>query len=148
MKRTLEGCALLALALAVMLTPASAQEARAIEGPWQTQVHVYNCDTGATVRDVSALNLFMHDGSITETAVNIMRTSSVGTWKHVHGNTYRATFWFYRYTPAFTLASLARAENDIVLNGDHFDITGSVTDTFPDGSSSESCVTITGERLQ
>ena len=148
MKRMFESCALLALALAAMQTTARAQETPGIEGPWQTQVHVYNCDTGVTVRDVSALNLFMHDGSITETAVNNMRTSSVGTWKHVHGNTYRATFWFYRYTPAFTLASLARADNDIILNGDHFDITGKVTDTFPDGTSSESCVTITGERLQ
>ena len=42
----------------------------------------------------------------------------------------------------------ARADNNIILNGDHFDITGSVTDTFPDGSTSVSCVTITGERLQ
>lgn len=148
MKRMLESCALLALTLAAMKTASSAQETPGIEGPWQTQVHVYDCDTGATVRDASALNLFMHDGSITETAVNIMRTSSVGTWKHLHGNTYRAKFWFYRYTPAFTLASLARADNRIVLNGDHFDITGSVTDAFPDGSSSKSCVTITGERLQ
>ena len=148
MKRMLESCALLALALAVMQTAARAQETPGIEGPWQTQVHVYNCDTGTTIRDVPALNLFMHDGSITETAVNIMRTSSVGTWRHLQGNTYSATFWFYRYTPAFTLASIARADNNIILNGDHFDVTGSVTDTFPDGSTSVSCVTITGERLQ
>jgi hypothetical protein len=148
MKRMLESCALLVLALVAMKNVAAAQETPGIEGPWQTQVHVFDCDTGVTVREVSALNLFMHDGSITETAVNVMRTSSVGTWKHVHGNIYRATFWFYRYTPAFTLASLARADNDIILNGDHFDINGSVTDTFPDGSSSKSCVTINGERLQ
>ncbi len=148
MKRVLEGCALLTLGLAAMQTAASAQATPGIEGAWQTKVHVYNCDTGATIRDIPALNLFMHDGSMTETAVNIMRTSSVGTWKHLQANNYSATFWFYRYTPNFTLASLARADNNIVLNGDHFDVTGSVTDTFPDGSTSKSCVTITGERLQ
>ncbi len=77
MKRILESCALLTLGLAAMQTNASAQATPGIEGAWRTQVHVYNCDTGPTIRDIPALNLFMHDGSMTETAVNIMRTSSV-----------------------------------------------------------------------
>jgi hypothetical protein len=133
---------------AASLTTAAAQETPGIEGAWKTQVHLFNCKNGVGIADIRALNLFMHDGSFTETAVNILRTPSVGTWQHIRGRSYVAKFWFYRYTSNFTFASFAAAVNNIELDGDHFTITGQVVDTFADGSTATTCVQISGDRLQ
>jgi len=61
----------------------SRKEKPGIEGVWITNVSIRDCQTGDVIRTVRALNLFIHDGSSTETAVNVLRTPSVGTWKHL-----------------------------------------------------------------
>jgi len=82
------------------------------------------------IRSVRALNLFIHDGSLTETAVNVLRTPSVGTWRHLEGQTYTSTFTFYRYNPDGTFASRAKVTRTIELNNDgsKFTSTGTVED--------------------
>jgi hypothetical protein len=132
MKRILESCARSALALAVMQATRFARTTTKIEGVGQTQVCVYNCANRAAARDAATLYRFMHDGSITETGVNIMPTANAGTWKQIDENASGVTYWFYRHSPGFTVALLARADDNIVLNGDDFEIAGSVTDTFPE----------------
>lgn len=47
-------------------------------------------------------------GALTETAVNILRTPSVGAWTHDHDQVYSATFWFFRYNNDGTFASVAK----------------------------------------
>ena len=89
-----------------------------------------NCETGEIIRNLRALNLFVHDGSMTETSTNILRGTSVGTWRHVQGDTYMSMFEFFRFNPDGTFASTARVTRTIELSedGTRFTSTGTVED--------------------
>jgi hypothetical protein len=139
-KRVLQSSAIAALVLAAAQTVVSAQETTdaeharkeipGIEGVWVSNVSIRDCQTGDLIRSVRALDLFIHDGSSTETAVNVLRTPSVGTWRHVEGQTYTSTFTFFRYNPDGTFASRAKVTRTIELseNGAEFTSTGKVED--------------------
>lgn len=139
-KRILRSPAIAALLLAAAQTIVSAQETAdaehrrkempAIEGVWTSDVSIRDCQRGDVIRSVRALNLFIHDGSFTETAVNVLRTPSVGTWRHLEGQTYTSTFTFFRYNPDGTFASRAKVTRTIELSedGSEFTSTGTVED--------------------
>ena len=88
-KRILRTSAIVALALAATQMIVSAQETvdaehsrrerPRIEGVWNVNVTIRDCQRGDVIRSVRALNLFIQDGSLIETAVNVLRTPSVGT---------------------------------------------------------------------
>jgi hypothetical protein len=75
------------------------QQASLLQGVWHVSVAVRNWETGDTVRAVRALNSFTRDGSMSETASNILRGLSVGTWRRLQGNTYTSMFEFFRFNP-------------------------------------------------
>jgi hypothetical protein len=139
-KRMFRSFAIAALVLAAAQAIVSAQqtadaeqerkEIPGIEGVWATNVSIRNCQSGDVIRSVRALNLFIHDGSLTETAVNVLRTPSVGTWRHLEGHTYTSTLTFFRYNPDGTFASRAKVTRTIELNNDgrEFTSTGTVED--------------------
>src|SRR2546426_9549174 len=106
--RTLSICMILGLGLAATHTTVSAEPERRLEGVWNVSVAVRNCATGDLIRSVRALNLYIHDGSMAETSSNTLRGSSVGTWRHLHDDTYTAMFEFFRHNPDGTFASTAR----------------------------------------
>jgi hypothetical protein len=107
-----------------------AQNNNGIEGVWNVNVTVTNCQTGAVIRVVRSIQGFSHDGSFTETANTFLRGSSVGTWNHDGGDNYSATFWFFRYTATGTFASFAYAPDSITLadDGNHFTASGTIQD--------------------
>ena len=139
-KRILRTSAIVALALAATQITVSAQETAdaehgpkekpGIEGVWIVNVSIRDCRRGDVIRNVRALNLFIHDGSLTETAVNVLRTPSVGSWRHFEGKTYTSKFTFFRYNPDGTFASRAKVTRTIELIEDHseFTSTGTVED--------------------
>jgi len=150
-KRIIRFCATLALALAATQTIVSAEEASGMEGVWNVSVTIRQCQNGVVLRSLRSLNLFVHDGSLTETAANILRSPSVGNWKHVHGHTYSATFRFFRYNPDGSFASTAKVTRMIELFQDdsHFTSTGTVEDfNADDVLISTSCATETATRAQ
>jgi hypothetical protein len=75
-----------------------------LQGVWHVSVAVRHCDTGDTISTVRALNAFTRDGSMSETASNILRGPSVGTWRRLQGNTYTSVFEFFRFSPDGTFA--------------------------------------------
>ena len=139
-KPILRSSAIAALLLAATQTIVSAQETAdaeharkeipGIEGVWTANVSIRDCQTGDVIRSVRALNLFIHDGSLTETAVNVLRTPSVGTWKHLEGQTFNSTLTFFRYNPDGAFASRAKVTRTIELSedGSEFTSTGTVED--------------------
>jgi hypothetical protein len=138
-KRVLGKSAIVALVVAATQMIASAQETvgedsrrqmPSIKGVWIVKVTIRDCQTEDVIRRVRALNLFIHDGSLTETAVNVLRTPSVGTWRHLEGQTYSSTFTFFRYKPDGTFASRAKVTRRIELSEDRdeFTSTGTVED--------------------
>jgi hypothetical protein len=94
--------------------------------------------------------MFSHDGSLTETAFTASRGPSVGRWAHTGGKTFTDTFWFFRYTPTGTFASLAQGLESITLSADGSTLTstGTVQDYDANGNLiSTGCVTHAATRL-
>ena len=128
--RILTTCLMLALGLAATQATASADQTPRLNGMWNVSVTVRNCETGEVIRNVRALNLYVHDGSMTETSSNSRRSNSVGTWRHLEDNTYTSMFEFFRYNPDGTFATTARVIRRIELShdGTQFVSTGTVED--------------------
>lgn len=132
-------CMVLALILAISQTVLRAQGKGNLEGVWNITVTVTDCQTGAPIRTVHALQLFHQDGTFQETANTASRGISLGVWSPDGAKTYKANYWFYRYKPDGTFASLAKATNNIMLNHDgtlttagliqDFDATGALIST-------------------
>ena len=69
-------CAMIAMAVAGSQSVLLAQGKHSLEGTWDLSVTVVNCQSGALIRNVRALQLFSHDGSFGETANTYLRGSS------------------------------------------------------------------------
>ncbi len=127
------------------------QQAPLLQGVWHVSVAVRNCETGDTIRTVRALNSFMRDGSMSETASNILRGPGVGTWRRVAANTYTSVFEFFRFNPDGTFASTARVTRAIELSedGTQFTSIGTVEDfDAQDVKVSSGCATEIAVRAQ
>ena len=102
------------------------------------------------VRTVRSLQMFNHDGSFTETANTFLRGSSVGSWAHAGGRTFGANYWFFRYKPDGTFASIAKALDMIELSqdGSQFSASGTIQDFDANNSPiSIGCFTHSATRL-
>ena len=148
----LRSCLIVALLGLTAARPmASAHAAPRLEGAWKVSVTIHDCATGDIIRTPRALNLFGRDGSVTETADNPLRSSSVGQWRHLQANSYTSTFWFFRRNPDGTFAATVKVTRMIELgdDGNHFISTGTVEDFNADGVLiSSGCATETAERLE
>lgn len=142
--------ATIAIALAASQTLLLAQGKHNLEGTWDVNVTVVNCQSGALIRTVRALQMFSHDGSFTETANTYLRGSSLGSWDRAYGNVYASTYWFFRYNADGTFKSIAEGLNKEELSGDanHFTASGTITDYDATGNViSVGCVTHAARRL-
>ncbi len=139
-----------AIALTGSQTLLMAQGTHSIEGTWDINVHVVDCQSGALIRNIRSLQAFREDGSVSDTGSTFLRGSGLGSWAHTGGNDYVAEFYFFRYNPDGTFKSLAEGLNKYELSGDgsHFTATGTVTDYDATGNVlSVGCVTQAARRL-
>ena len=142
--------AIAALLLAASQAVMSAQNPHSIQGVWLLNVTVTNCQTGALIRTVHSVQTFNPDGSIGETSSLGNRGSSIGTWTAGDGPTFGARFWFFRYKPDETFASIASAVEMITLSADgsQFTSSGTVQDFDATGDLlSTGCFTHAAKRL-
>ena len=122
-----------------------------IAGVWNVAVTVVNCQTGALIRNVSSVQLYQHDGAFSETTSIGTRGSSIGYWGHQGGQSYTATYFFFRYNVSDgSFASFANAANSITLSpdGSQFSVTATIKDYDANNNLlSTGCVTQTATRL-
>lgn len=122
-------CMMLALGFTASQPMLNAQEGGTLKGVWNVSVTVTNCQTGALIRTVNSLQQFRQDGTTLETANTASRGISEGVYSAAGDHTYDATYWFYRFNPDGTFASIARVSDKIVLGEDgHFTSSGVVLD--------------------
>jgi hypothetical protein len=122
-------CSMIALGFAVSQTTLHAQEGATLKGVWDVTVTVTNCQTGALIRTVRSLQQFRQDGTVLETANSASRGISEGIWSAAGNHNYDASYWFFRYNPDGTFASIARIADRIVLGADgHLTSSGTVMD--------------------
>lgn len=120
----------LGLGLAASQAILSAQVTPSVQGVWNVSVTVVDCQTGAVIRTVGSVQGFSLGGSFTETANSLQRGDSVGTWNRAGGQTFNASFWFFRYNPDGTFKSFAQVVDTIALSldGGQFNASGTVQD--------------------
>lgn len=144
-----------AMLLVAACVPAAAlaEDAPKLEGVWDVAVTIQTCDPiPVTIRTVRAMNLFMPDGALTETAANPLRSNSLGQWERAGGHTFAATFRFFRYNQFFAFTTVAKVTRTITLSADgkSFTSTGTVEDFDPTTNKliASSCAVETATRLE
>jgi hypothetical protein len=143
-------CTILALGFAATHINLQAQERSRLQGVWDVSVTVTDCQTGAPIRIVRSLQMFRHDGTFIETANTASRGISEGIWTPTGGQTYDASYWFFRYKPDGTFASIAKAADMITLGQEagQFTASGKIEDFDANGALiSIGCFTHTAKRL-
>lgn len=124
--------------------------AGAIVGVWDVAVTVVNCQTGAMIRNVHAVQMYQPDGAFSETTNTGTRGSSIGYWFREAGRLFGASYFFFRYNADGSFASFAKAANKITLSADGtgFSVTATIMDYDTNNNLlSTGCVTQTAKRL-
>ena len=94
------------------------QDRPGIEGVWDVNVTIRACDTGAPVGAVHAMNMFIEGGTLTETSNDLLRSSSLGTWRQVTKRGYTAVFRFFTFNPDGSVAGRNKITRAIRLGVD------------------------------
>jgi hypothetical protein len=121
-----------------------------IVGVWNVAVTVVNCQTGALIRNVRSVQMYQPDGAFSETTSTGTRGSSIGYWFLEEGQNYGARYFFFRYNPDGSFASMAKAANTITLSpdGSQFSVTATIQDYDANNNLlTTGCVTQTAKRL-
>src|ERR1700754_2272875 len=103
---------MLGTAGAISITPASEvkaaipaapeSKARRLEGTWQVQVTLQNCQTGAALRTSPAFLTFAQGGTLVETTTvfsSAQRSPGHGFWEHTGGKTFKAVSKAFLFSP-------------------------------------------------
>ena len=108
MKRKLIKALSMAGSLAVLITMSTlntsmAQSGRGggrLEGTWDNQLRIIDCNTGNTITTFESLIVFMAGGTLTESTSGTapaLRTPGEGVWRHTTGNNYVFRFKHFRF---------------------------------------------------
>ena len=151
-KSLLRISALVALTFTASQMTLLAQDEHSLVGTWDVSVTVRNCSNGGIIRTVRSLQMFDKTGSMTETANTASRGISLGAWSHGHerDQIFPASYWFFRYKPDGTFASIAKILDTITVSpdGTEFTSVGTVEDFDQSGTSlSVGCFTHSAKRL-
>jgi hypothetical protein len=77
------------------LLPPRGENPRALEGTWEVQVTVRNCQTGAPIVTFASLTTFMSSGIVLDSTSGIpqaFKTPGQGVWESLGGRNYRFKF--------------------------------------------------------
>lgn len=132
-----------------------------IEGLWSLVDEILDaCPTGNPVRNVIDLKMFLHDGNMIETpgtpgvgAPPLQRgVPGLGSWRHVDGRHYTASFRFFRYDGSDdSFAGTQTATVAIELSHDAKTLTTTTTTSIFDANGvliATRCTTGSGTRAE
>ena len=125
-----------------------------LEGPWDVQVTIRNCQTGGEIRHFASLTMFMFGGTLIDSTSGIpqaLKTPGEGAWSHVSGNTYRFTFKSFSFDAAgnFTGWTKITHEAELDSNGEQYTSSGTSEVYAPNGTLIfTGCSTTTATRFE
>jgi len=125
-----------------------------LEGAWDVQVTIRNCQTGAPIRSFASATSFMSGGLLVDTTSGLpqaLRTPGQGVWSHVNGNTYRFSFRSYSFDAAGNYTGLTKITHEAELdsNGNQYTSAGTSEVYAPNGTLIASgCSTTTATRFE
>jgi len=102
----------------VLLSAHEDQDRQRIEGVWDVAVTIRQCDSGIPVVAIHAMNMFIQGGTLTETSNDVLRSSSLGTWRRVSRLGYTAVFRFFTFNADGSFAGRNKITRTIKLSAD------------------------------
>jgi hypothetical protein len=154
--KALGGIALV-ICLSAMFTPAwvSGQGGGGrLDGTWDVQVTIRNCQTGAAIRSFASLTTFMFGGTMIDSTSGIpqaLKTPGQGVWSHVSGDTYRFTFKSFSFDAGGNFTGWTKITHEAALdsNGNQYSSAGTAEVYSPNGTLiTTGCSTTTATRFE
>lgn len=100
-----------------------------LEGTWDVQVSIRNCQTGAEIRNFASVTAFTFGGITTDTTSGTpqaLRTPGYGVWSHVGGNTYSFSFKAFNFDAGNNFTGWTKIAHEATLdsNGSQYTSAG------------------------
>ncbi len=126
-----------------------------LEGTWDIQVTVRNCQTGAPIRTYAEIETFMSGGTTIVSTTGIppaLKTAGHGIWNHAGGNTYRFKFKSFSFDASGNFTGWAIIKQEVYLNqsANEYVSTGGTAEVYaPNGNLLfTGCSTTTATRFE
>jgi hypothetical protein len=123
-------------------------------GTWDIHMTLRNCQTGAALGTFPSLATFAECGTVIEVTTSLSparRGTGQGVWRHVGGNTYRATIDAFLFDAEGIWAGTQRLTQIIEVCDDRDEFKSNATNEVfdTDGRLTETvCATAVGRRLE
>ncbi len=125
-----------------------------LEGTWDAQVTIRNCQTGAAIRTFASIGTFMSGGTALDSTSGIpqaRKTPGQGVWSHVSGNTYRLKLKSFSFDASdnFTGWTIINHEANLNRRADAYESAGTAEVYDPNGNLLfTGCSTTTATRFE
>jgi len=127
---------------------------RTLEGTWNAQVTVRNCNTGSAIATFPAIATFMFGGTaiVSESGIPpALKTPAHGVWSHTNGNTYRFKTKAFNFDAGgnFTGWTIINQVANLNRRADRYESTGTAEFYNPNGTLIfTGCSTTTATRFE
>lgn len=125
-----------------------------IEGTWDVQVTIRNCQTGEAIRTFASIGTFMSGGTALDSTSGVpqaLKTPGHGVWSHVSGNTYRFKFKSFSFDASGNPTGWTIISHEANLNqgADEYESAGTAEVYAPNGNLIfTGCSTTTATRFE
>jgi hypothetical protein len=140
MKRNLIGGLAVLITLATLNTVMAQRDGGGgrLEGTWENQVNIIDCNTGNVITTFRSLTVFMEGGTLTESTSGTapaLRTPGEGVWRHTIDNNYAFRFKHFRFNAQNVLAgwNIIQAEASLDAAGNAYTSAATVEVYDPNG---------------
>jgi hypothetical protein len=92
-----------------------------LQGTWRLMITVRNCATGEALRTFPALSAFAKGGTLSVTTAGqspAISAPGLGVWQHTEGQSYRAVFETFVFSPAGAWIQTHRITHRIEIGDD------------------------------
>jgi hypothetical protein len=139
MKRNLIGGLAVLITLATLNTVMAQRDGGGrLEGTWDNQVSIIDCNTGNVITTFRSLTVFMQGGTLTESTSGTapaLRTPGEGVWRHTTANNYAFRFKHFRFNAQNVLTgwNIIQAEASLDAAGNAYTSAATVEVYDPNG---------------
>jgi hypothetical protein len=105
-----------------------------IEGVWDSNVTIINCQTGDVLVTFRGLGMFIRGGALAQTnnMSPTLGSSSFGHWQYLSGPNYTSTFQFFAFSSTGVWTGTQRVTRDITLDQGGSTFSSVISSTFFD----------------
>jgi hypothetical protein len=113
---------------------------KGLEGTWDAQVTIRNCQTGAAIRTFASIGTFMSGGTMLDSTSGVpqsLKTPGHGIWKDFGGNLYQFKFKSFSFDASGNSTGWTIIKHDAYMvnpRGDQYESAGTSEVYAPNGN--------------